>query len=202
MEMGERARASALLRRLRERLAGDRPTLGEVLAHLGNRAPGFLLLVLAIPAIVPTPGIPAGMVFGTVLALVALQMIVGRDHLGVPGWLGRRRVRRATVDSVIDKATPLVERVERRLRARYPTLTRHGVLRPLGVFVLVMGVLIALPIPFGNTLPGLAILVIALGLIAGDGLAVLAGLGLGAVAAGVSVALVAGTYWTITAAPI
>jgi len=194
MDTGEGAKASALLRRLRERLAGEQPSLGEVLAHLGDRAPGFILLALAIPAIVPTPGVPAGMVFGTVLGVVALQMIVGRDQLGVPGWLSRRRVRRRTVETVIEKATPLVERVETRLRARYPSMTHAPVLRPLGVFVLFMGVLIALPIPFGNTLPGLAVLVIALGLIAGDGLAVVAGLGLGAAATGVSLALVAGTY--------
>ncbi len=202
METKERAKASALLKRLRERLGGEQPTLGEVLAHLGDRAPGFLLLALAIPAVVPTPGVPVGMVFGTVLALVAVQMIVGRDRLEVPTWIGRRRVKRSTIHTVVEKATPMVERVERTLRTRYPALTRAGFLRPLGVFVLLMGVLIALPIPFGNTLPGLAVLVIALGLIAKDGLAVLAGLGLGAVATGVSVALVAGTYWAVTAAPI
>lgn len=202
METKERAKASALLKRLREKLAGERPTLGEVLAHLGDRAPGFLLLALAIPAIVPTPGVPAGMLFGTVLALVAVQMIVGRDRLTVPKWLGKRRIKRSTVHTVVEKATPMVERVERTLRSRYPALTRAGILRPLGVFVLFMGVLIALPIPFGNTLPGLAVLVIALGLIAKDGLAVLAGLGLGAVATGVSAALVAGTYWAFTAAPV
>ncbi|MBP2293537.1 hypothetical protein J2851_003320 [Azospirillum rugosum] len=176
--------------------------MGEVFGHLGDRAPGFLLLALAIPAIVPTPGLPAGFLFGTVLAAVALQMIAGRDRLRVPGWIGRRRVSRGTLDKLVDKGTPVIERVERTLRARHPSLTRAGVLRPLGAFVLLMGFLIALPIPFGNTLPGLAVLITALGLIARDGLAVLAGIGLGAVATGVSVALVAGTWWAVSAAPV
>lgn len=198
----DHAGASTLLKRLRERLSGEKPTLGEVFGHLGDRAPGFLLLALAVPAIVPTPGIPAGFLFGTVLAIVAIQMIAGRDRLRVPGWIGRRRVSRDTLDRLVDKGTPVIERIERTLRARYPSLTRAGILRPLGAFVLVMGVLIALPIPFGNTLPGLAVLVIALGLIAKDGLAVAAGIGLGAVATGVSAALVAGTWWAFTAAPV
>ncbi len=198
---GDRPTASALLRRLRGRISGDKPTVGEVFGHLGDRAPGFLLLALAIPAIVPTPGLPAGFLFGTVLAAVALQMIAGRDRLRVPGWIGRRRVSRGTLDKLVDKGTPMIERVERTLRARHPSLTRASVLRPLGAFVLLMGVLIALPIPFGNTLPGLAVLVTALGLIARDGLAVLAGIGLGAVATGVSVALVAGAWWAVSAAP-
>ncbi len=201
-DRGDRNDASAQLKRLRERMTGEKPTLSEVFGHLGDRAPGFLLLTLAVPAIVPTPGIPAGFLFGTVLALVAVQMILGRDQLQMPHWIGRRRVPRSALDKIVEKGTPLIERIERALRTRYPSMTRAGVLRPLGVFVLVMGVLIALPIPFGNTLPGLAVLVIALGLIARDGLAVVAGLGLGAVATGVSVALVAGTWSAIKAMPV
>lgn len=202
MDTKEPARASALLKRLHGRMTGDKPSLGEVLGHLGDRAPGFLLLALAIPAVVPTPGLPAGLVFGTVLVLVAIQMIVGRDRLELPGWIGRRRVARGTLETIVEKGTPLVERLEARLRTRWPSLTHQGVLRPLGFFVLMMGILIALPIPFGNTLPGLAVLVIALGLIVKDGLAVAAGLGLGVAAAGVSAMLVAGSWWAITAAPI
>ena len=72
MDTKEPARASALLKRLHGRMTGDKPSLGEVLGHLGDRAPGFLLLALAIPAVVPTPGLSAGLVFGTVLVLVAL----------------------------------------------------------------------------------------------------------------------------------
>lgn len=197
----DRNTASGLLKRLRGKISGDKPTIGEVFGHLGDRAPGFLLMALAIPAIVPTPGLPAGFLFGSVLAAVALQMIAGRERLRVPGWIGRRRVSRGTLDKLVDKGTPWIERVERTLRARHPSLTRASVLRPLGAFVLLMGVLIALPIPFGNTLPGLAVLVTALGLIARDGLAVVAGIGLGAVATGVSVALIAGTWWAVSATP-
>ncbi|WP_448203248.1 exopolysaccharide biosynthesis protein [Azospirillum sp. sgz302134] len=202
MEDHDRAKASTLLRRLRERITGDKPALGEVFGHLGDRAPGFLLLALAIPAIVPTPGIPAGILFGTVLALVAAQMIAGRDRLRVPGWIARRRVSRGTLHRLVEKAAPMIERAERRLRARHPSVLRAGVLRSIGAVILFLGVLIALPIPFGNTLPGLAVIVIALGLIARDGLAVIAGIGLGAVATGVSVAIIAGSWWAIKATPV
>jgi hypothetical protein len=52
-----------------------------------------------------------------------------------------------------------------------------------------MGVLIALPIPFGNTLPGFAVILLGLGLAVGDGLAVLGALVLAALATGVSITL-------------
>ena len=46
----------------------------------------------------------------------------------------------------------------------------------------VLAVVIALPIPFGNTAPAVALLVFALGFIARDGAAIAAGLVLAAVA--------------------
>lgn len=192
--------ATALLNRIRERLRAEHVTLGEVLEHLGERAPGFLLVALSIPAIVPTPGVPAGLVFGTVLALVSLQMIAGQQCLYVPGWLSRRQVRSGVVQGVVARATPVLDRIERWLAPRYTAFTRPAMLRPLGFLVLLMGVLIALPIPFGNTVPGIAVLVIALGLVVRDGLAVAAGVALSLVAAVVSAGLVAAGYRMIVAA--
>lgn len=189
--------AATLLRRIRDRLKADHVTLGDLLDHLGERAPGFLLVALSIPAIVPTPGLPAGLVSGTVLALVSLQMIAGQRSLCVPGWLSRRRVPSNIVQGVVERATPLLERVERRLVPRYAAFTRPAMLPPLGVLVLIMGVLIALPIPFGNTVPGIAVLVTALGLVARDGLAVAAGVALSLLAVAVSAGLIAASYWMV-----
>lgn len=184
---------AAALRQAMDRLDGERPSLGELVGHLGDRAPAFLLLVLAIPAMVPTPGLPAGFLFGSLLALVAAQMMLGHEAPNVPGWIGRRRVKRSLLHSVVTKAVPVIERIEGWLKVRQAGLAHPTMLRPIGAVVVAMGILIALPIPFGNTLPALAVLVLALGLLARDGLAVVAGLGLSALAAAVSVALIAGT---------
>jgi hypothetical protein len=140
------------------------------------------------------------MVFGTVLALVSLQMIAGQRCLYVPGWLSRRRVRRGVVQGVVTRATPVLDRIERWLAPRCSTLTGPAMLRPLGVLVFLMGVLIALPIPFGNTVPGIAVLVIALGLVVRDGLAVAAGMALSLVAVAVSAGLVAAGWWMVVRA--
>lgn len=192
--------ATALLHRIRDHLRTDHVTFGELLDHLGERAPGFLLVLLSIPAIVPTPGVPAGLVFGTVLALVSLQMIAGQQALYVPGWLSRRRVSSGVVHGMLVRAVPVMDRIERWLAPRYAALTRPAMLRPLGFLVLVMGVLIALPIPFGNTVPGIAVLVIALGLIMRDGLAVAAGVALSLLAVAVSAGLIAAGYWMVVTA--
>src|SRR3546814_11677546 len=53
--------------------------------------------------------------------------------------------------------------------------------RVLGIVCLALAVIITLPIPFANMLPGLAVTALALGLIERDGLAVLIGLALSVV---------------------
>jgi hypothetical protein len=67
--------------------------------------------------------------------------------------------------------------------------------RPLGIVVLIMAVLVALPIPFGNLVPGLAVFLIALGLAQRDGAAVAAGLSLALLACVVSAGLLYGGWW-------
>jgi Exopolysaccharide synthesis, ExoD len=57
------------------------------------------------------------------------------------------------------------------------------------------GSLIALPIPFGNVVPGLAVLLIALGLARHDGLMIVAGLAMSIAALTTSVLLVYGSVW-------
>ncbi|MDZ4878894.1 MAG: hypothetical protein CLLPBCKN_008332 [Chroococcidiopsis cubana SAG 39.79] len=47
--------------------------------------------------------------------------------------------------------------------------------RLLGLFILLMAIVIALPIPLGNMLPAIAIVVISLGMSEGDGLLVIVG---------------------------
>ena len=60
-----------------------------------------------------------------------------------------------------------------------------------------MAVLIALPIPFGNMLPGIAVFLIALGLAQRDGGAVAAGLVFAVPACAFSGSVLVGGWWLI-----
>lgn len=187
-------RPSARLCRLLACLQGQRVSVGDIAARLGaDGALGLLLLLLAIPAIVPSPGLPIGAVFGTAIAVIALQTIAGVRSLRLPRWLARRRFDTDRVRAAVRRVAPLLRRIDRRLKPRLIGLTRPWAVRLIGLVVLIQGVLITLPIPFGNTLPGLAVLVLALGLTARDGAAVAAGVGLSVVAFAVSAALAIST---------
>lgn len=182
-----------LLQRLPDELP-DNVTLAGLLDKLGDKAIAFVLVVFAIPAIVPTPGIPAGMIFGTALAILSLQIIFGAQAMRLPRFLGRLSVSRSIIKLTATKAAPRLAKLESLLRPRGHVLTRMLGVPALGFVVFLMAVLIALPIPFGNVLPGLAVLTIALGLAQRDDVAVLVGLVLAVLSVLTSAALVYGGW--------
>lgn len=199
MHSERETRLSQILRTLPTRLS-DPCRVGDLLRALGDHAAALILLVFSIPAIVPTPGIPAGTVFGTALALIGLQMTLGSRHLQLPPGIARLHVGRARLERMVERMAPRVERMEKRLKARAVSLAAPLAVRGLGLVVLVMAVLIALPIPFGNTLPGLTIFTLALGLSQRDGLVIAAGLGLSLASAVVSAMLIVGSWELLTRA--
>lgn len=192
---GENLNLTSVLRALPDQLAASRPTLKDILNTLGDRATALILLIFSIPAIVPTPGIPAGMVFGSALALIGIQMVIGARRVRLPPGIAQLRIGQSALRRIVQRAAPHLERLERHLNARMRGALTPLAVRGIGFVIFIMAILIALPIPFGNTLPGLAVLALSLGLARQDGVAVLAGLGLAIVACSVSVALIGGSLW-------
>jgi hypothetical protein len=186
------------LRALPDCLPCERTTVRDLLSALGERATPFILLVFSIPAIVPTPGVPAGAIFGTALAFLALQMMTGAGKLSLPRRIAMLEISRQRVASLVSKAAPTIEGLERFLRPRWTALARTDCFRPLGVIVFLMAVLVALPIPFGNMVPGLSVLAIALGLAQRDGVAVMVGLCLAVLACAISAGILMGSWWFVS----
>ncbi|HEV7367631.1 exopolysaccharide biosynthesis protein [Arenibaculum sp.] len=163
-------------------VAADRPTLGQILHALGSSGPGLTLILLSLPSFIPIPGAPTGLVFGTALALVAFQLMAGAPGLRLPEWLARRPVPRQALLSATGWLARHVGRIEERLRPRLPFLTGRATRLVLGPTILLLAILILLPIPFGNQPASLAVIALAFGQLARDGLAILLGLVLAALA--------------------
>jgi len=169
---GQDASAAARIRRIQFELSAEAPTVHELLHRMGPASVGLILLLLGGLALVP--GIAP--VFGAGLIVVSLGLVVGRGELWLPGWLRRRPIPRAKLDAAIARLAPRLVQLERWTARRGKHLLGGTILRIAGLAVAMNGLLILLPIPFGNGAPALAVLVLALGLTAGDGLAVLTGL--------------------------
>lgn len=148
-----------------------RVTLGELMDATGAGGTALLLFLLAVASLVPGVA-PA---FGAAICLLSLPLMTGAHALPLPDLLRRQSIPRARLARVLDRGLPRLERLENRLRPRLRWLTHGIMLGAAGLACLVAGLLIVLPIPFGNTAPALSVLLLALGISAADGLLVLAG---------------------------
>ncbi|MGH6825861.1 exopolysaccharide biosynthesis protein [Methyloceanibacter sp.] len=173
-------RTSVLLREYMANLDQPKASLGSLRDALGDRGFGILLFIFALPNLIPVNIPLLSAVLGAPLVLLAAQLTYGRHKPWFPDWLARQSVSRANFDAVVNRALPYLERAERWLRPRLSVLLSWTGERVIGLGLLVLTVVLALPIPFGNWLPAFAICIIGLAMVEKDGLAVLAGFAVGA----------------------
>lgn len=166
-----------------------------LLEPLRTRAFGFLLLLLAIPNFIPVP-IGVGGVMGTLVALAGAQMLLGLERPWLPGWLRRRRFARASVLRFLERTAPAMRRIERVCRPRLEALTQQPAMLFSGLLLVLLGLLLALPIPFTNYLFGSLLLVFGIVLVERDG-ALLLGIWAASVALIVGAALLSGNLFEL-----
>ncbi|MEI8145920.1 MAG: exopolysaccharide biosynthesis protein [Alphaproteobacteria bacterium] len=171
-------------------------TVGELLSALGARAFGLTLILFGLPNLLPVPGLP--ILTGLVLALLALQILLGRNTLWLPSRLAAAQISRPTLANLVSRALPLIERAERFCRPRFAIAAGPTARRVVGGTVLLLAILLVIvPIPWIGSLPqGLSICALGLGLAERDGIVVIAGFALSAIAglcaAGITYAIYAG----------
>jgi hypothetical protein len=152
-------------------------TLGELVDGAGRAGFGAVLLALALPAALPVPmtGMPAGIG----VLITAGRLLLGYEHPWLPGPLRRVRLQRSAVRAGLRRLARLLRRAGRR-PPRRGGRAAQSIGGPLGrwltgVSVTLAGLVILVPIPFGNQLPGLAVAALGLGLLRRDAAALLAG---------------------------
>ena len=144
-------------------------SLRDVLEAFGDRAFGALMFVFAAPVALPMPpGVSA--ILGAPLLFITSQLMMGRRTLWLPKVLADRTMTRGDFAGLVEKLTPYLTWVERRLRPRFTFLYNRWLDGVTGLVCLILAVVVFLPIPFGNMLPALAIAAFGLGIAERDGL--------------------------------
>ena len=135
----ERIPSSRALEDLLRQAPADYFTLGWLLSTLSQRSFGVVFLFLGLLATVPI----GSSVPGFMLAIIAVQMIIGRREL---------------------------QYLEKAVYPRWTTAFEAG--KPfVGVVVLLLtGVLLLTPVPFSNVVPAILVVLISLAYIQKDGL--------------------------------
>jgi hypothetical protein len=170
-------------------LSGHRLSLEELLGLHGQASPAVLLLVLAVLCVLPVYGVGTALSFAILLMAWRWRGLADADAdsgqgPGLPERVGRLRLDATWSRRCLHALAWLYATAGRCLRARWGVLChpRTGVWWSLWIGL--MGLVIFLPLPLGNVLPSLSLVLLSLGWMFRDGLALLASavVGSGAVA--------------------
>lgn len=177
-----------LVELLVENTEGEKTTIGELLEAVGMQAYGPMLLVPSLIAALPVIGAIPGMsiVTGSVVALIAVQVLFGRRHPWLPGRLTAFSFEREPLKKGVAWAEPKLRAVDRIIKPSLTFLVRG----PSRIFVALAAIFNALLfypaafLPFAVMAPAFAVIVLGVGVTTADGRWVVAGYLLTAASAG------------------
>lgn len=152
----------------------EKLSIAEVVDAFGERGIGAMILMLSLMAILPWP--PGGKaVFGLPIILLAGELAVRRPALWLPGWMMRAAIDRSAYRRALGRAIKPVRFIENLTRPRLSAMTTPVGEVAIGLACVFLAIMMALPIPFGDMLPALGLILLSLGLMQRDGLMVLGG---------------------------
>ena len=166
-----------IVQRLRDAAAAiqdERVSMRTMAQAHGPEAHGTLLVLLAMPCLLPVPGV--GTVLGLGMAALAVGMWRGHCAPCLPQRVAELELPRRWAQRVLVGLASAYALAGRHARARLSHLAFAGRRSATALTVGLMATIVVMPIPFGNLLPALALVFIGLGLVFRDGVAVAVGL--------------------------
>jgi len=182
------------LKTLGEKAGDQKVRLGDMLEALGHRAYGPFFVLLPLIEISPAGGIPGiPTAIALTMALLALQLVAGREHFWLPGFLAKRGLRGRKLVRAATKVEPIGRVMDRWFHGRLEGLTKGPMLRLAGAAIILL--CLTVPplelLPFASTAPMLAILAFGVALLVRDGVLMLVACALALAAVGVGIGLFA-----------
>ena len=187
-------RLSEALAATRAAVSGHEVTLRELLGLVGEQGLLVFCAILALPFLLPVTLPLMSTALGLPMLLIGIAVVLNR----VP-WLPDRLIDHAlpgeTVQHVLERAARAADRFEHLVRPRLLRLTATPAINSVNGVVLVVSVLLLMAplplVPFANTLPAIAIILLCLGMAERDGALILCGY----VVAAVSAAYLSLIFW-------
>ena len=156
---------------LKKAAGPDGASIGDIVDQLDERAFGLLILLFAIPCLVP--GLPGAQLIAIPIFLLAIQMALGAKEVWLPKRALEARVKSAWIESIANFTDKRLRWTTEFSKPRLTFLASGLSERLVGAICAIAAVTIMLPIT--NSIPSLAITLIAVGLLQTDGLFTLAG---------------------------
>jgi len=150
---------------LAQTIADEIVTLGELVDRMARRGFGLLMIVLALPTMIPILPPGSSAVIGLLYVILAIQMLIGLDQPWLPLRARRYRLSSRAVIALRHRGVPVLRRIERYSRPRPIFVDDRIVARAVALAVLVLGIVLFFPLPFLNTVPALAVLLLGIGIL-------------------------------------
>ena len=147
--------------------------------YFGERAFGFLLLIFALICVVPLPIPGIHMLLSIPLFYLSIQQAIGRHEVWFPQKIMDYKIPNKAFHEMVGKTLPWIKRIEKISRPRLEFLTRGGFFCFVGMLVFYITAFLSIPLPLTNLVPGIAIMIIALGILNRDGIAIIIGSAVG-----------------------
>lgn len=159
--------------------AEERVSVREIVHRIGDDAFPPLILAPALIIVTPASAIIGLSTFcGTIVALVAIQMVIGRDRLWLPAFILNRTIEQQRLERVIGRIERPARYIDRLTRKRLTMLVDPPMARVWALVCLLLSMVIPVLelVPMSSTIIAATISLFALAMLAHDGLLVVAGL--------------------------
>lgn len=172
-------------------------TVGDVVDYLGPTSFLPILLIISLIVVTPLSSIPGLSGFsGIMIALIAGQLLWGRDDLWLPDWIRRRQIPQKRVRNALGKMEKPLTKMQKYTKTRLKFLAKG----PMAQVLLAVCMLCGLMMPFLEIVPATSsmmafvIALLTVSIMSRDGLFALAGIVSLIVSAGVLVMLISSIY--------
>jgi hypothetical protein len=163
----KRGPSSRVLQEVIRQAPAEYVTVGWLTSTLRRHSFGIIMLSLRLLAMTPVGSTIPGLIL---LAVMAVQLIVGRAEPVFPHFIMTRRLPTKQLLRLGDRAIHVLKYLERAVHPRWP-MTFEVAKRAVGVMVLLLTVVLLLtPVPLSNVAPATVISLISLAYIEEDGL--------------------------------
>ena len=153
--------------------------IGDVLDDFGKRSFGPFIMLPALMEMTPVGGIPGVPTFlAFIVALTALQLLMGREHVWLPQFIQTRSVSGKKLHRAVAKLRGIGDFLDRHSEGRMEFLTRGPAIKIVAVVILMLCCTVP-PLeflPFASSIPMLAIAILGLALTVRDGALLLSSL--------------------------
>jgi hypothetical protein len=175
--MAEKIRSiSGVLEDLSNNLGEAPVSMAFIRESFHERGFGFLLILFALPMALPMP-VPPGinLIFGVPILLLTAQQAMGRHTIWMPKSMLALSLPAPKIKFLIQGILPFLRWLEYISKPRLGFMTQGACSHVIGFLGFLMALFICIPLPLTNTVPSLGIVLMSLGVIMRDGVAVIAG---------------------------